>query len=375
MHKIVQINLQKTLGGGEVYTQSLCNILTNMGYSVDLLIHPQASFWNNIELPSTRVIPLNDKSFFSPDHHPNAFFTHTGIPTSLANKLKKIAPVAGFAHMPYYERDPRGLHDMDLVLSVSQHVFSSLQKHNMDNLYETPLLAIVNLSSRDTASTESIRKKLVIEPDNRKFRDRIVGKLEQLLHAVSDNKKHFYKKEGLTIGIVSRITPIKQFPKLFNYIAPILEKHPQIHLEIFGSGGYASVRDLKRALSPIRKQVRFWGMQPNPAQIYPQLDYILSGLPEQEALGLNLIESQSCGTPVLAVNAPPFTETVIDNETGYLYTDPRIDDGAHFERLITDIINNKKKRPDTLRANKHLGKFSENSFRKRLEDVLQALTS
>jgi glycosyltransferase involved in cell wall biosynthesis len=63
---------------------------------------------------------------------------------------------------------------------------------------------------------------------------------------------------GVTLGIVSRLTPIKQFPLLFRHLAPVLARHPQFRLEIFGAGGYASVRDLRRALTPLRERVRFW---------------------------------------------------------------------------------------------------------------------
>ena len=87
------------------------------------------------------------------------------------------------------------------------------------------------------------------------------------------------------------------------------------------------MRDLRKALEPIADNVRFWGFQKNVSEIYSQLDFLLTGLPEKEALGLNVIESQVCNLPVLAVNSPPFTETVIHGETGFLFNDPRSDQG------------------------------------------------
>ncbi|MEJ2367786.1 MAG: hypothetical protein P8Z49_05440, partial [Acidobacteriota bacterium] len=87
----------------------------------------------------------------------------------------------------------------------------------------------------------------------------------------------------MSVGIVSRITPIKQFPLLFEYLSPILQAFPAINIEIFGNGGYASIRDLRRALNPIRRQVRFWGHQQAVANVYPLVDYVLTGLPEREA--------------------------------------------------------------------------------------------
>jgi hypothetical protein len=75
----------------------------------------------------------------------------------------------------------------------------------------------------------------------------------------------------------------------------------------------------------------------------------LTGLPDREALGLNVIESVPVRTPVLRVDAPPFTETMRDGITGFLYTDPRQDRGRHFaqlrQALPTEPAARSRKRP------------------------------
>ena len=123
--------------------------------------------------------------------------------------------------------------------------------------------------------------------------------------------------------------------------------------------------------------MRFWGYQQDVKRVYAELDYVLSGLPEKEALGLNLIEAQSCGTPVLAVNAPPFTETVLNGETGHLFTDPRTDDEQSFADLLAKLTaSNTLSKPD-LRGkplvDAHLARFSEHSFRTRLTAAMADL--
>jgi glycosyltransferase involved in cell wall biosynthesis len=177
--------------------------------------------------------------------------------------------------------------------------------------------------------------------------------------------KEFVKREGITIGIVSRLTPIKQFPMLFNFISPVLARYPEINLEIFGAGGYASVRDLKVALRPIEGRVRFWGNQINVTAVYGQIDYLLTGLPEREALGLNVIEAQACGTPILAPKSPPFTETVIEEVTGLFFTDPRLDAGADLDRLFSRLVSQPFK-INSLLAGSGLQNFSQESFRMRV---------
>ncbi|MCX7146581.1 MAG: glycosyltransferase [Sulfuritalea sp.] len=135
------------------------------------------------------------------------------------------------------------------------------------------------------------------------------------------------------------------------------------------------MRDLDRALAALPPgQVRFWGQQGNVAAIYPQLDYLLSGLPEKEALGLNIIEAQACGTPVIAVHAPPFTETVSNGLTGFLYRDPREDGGADFGRLLDELLAGRA-RPKPELADTHLAQFSFEAFVERLRPVVADATA
>ena len=66
-----------------------------------------------------------------------------------------------------------------------------------------------------------------------------------------------------------------------------------MNLEIFGAGGYAQVRDLRRAVAPLGSRARFWGFQTNVGAIYPRLDYLMTGLPEKEALNLSKVKAEN----------------------------------------------------------------------------------
>ena len=234
--------------------------------------------------------------------------------------------------------------------------------------WSTPLYGVAELGER--GGHRPIVRHSRFDWDRRKGRDRLLGALEPLVEATR-SRPEFLRRPGLTLGIVSRLTPIKQFPQLFSRLAPELAKRPQVNLEIFGSGGYASVRDLDRALSGLAAgQARFWGQQQNVGRIYREIDYLLSGLPEKEALGLNIIEAQACGTPVIAVDAPPFTETVSNGLTGFLYRDPREDAGADFGRLLDELLEGRP-RPKPEQAAGHLARFSFAAFVERLRPVVE----
>ncbi|MDP1612670.1 MAG: glycosyltransferase [Sulfuritalea sp.] len=365
---LVQINLQPHFGGGEVYTAFLCRALAQLGVATRLLVHPRAAFWDQLGLPAdTERIAVADAADL-PRHLPAGpmwLLSHGPLPASLRDAVPGRLRSA-IAHMPVQGRDPAAFAGHDRIYAVSGWVRDGFAAAGLP-AWDEPLYGVADLANR--ADTGQIRRTSRYDWDRRKGRDRLLGALEPLAEALRPHPD-FVRRPGLTLGIVSRLTPIKQFPLLFSRLAPVLARHPVVNLEIFGSGGYASVRDLDHALAALPAgQARFWGQQGNVGGIYRQLDYLLSGLPEKEALGLNIIEAQACGTPVIAVDAPPFTETVVDGATGFLYRDPREDAAADFARLLDELLAGRA-RPQPEAAQEHLQRFSFAAFVERLRPVV-----
>lgn len=364
-----QINLQHHFGGGEVYTRFFSEALIQLGWEVVLFVHPKAGFWNNLLPPGVRIVAIHSQQDLL-GHlpaKPSLFVTHAPVTGKLAETLAKHHILTGIVHMPLYERDASPFRSYHTVFPVSRHVRDSLLAAGIQQTYADPFYGVADIAR---GSGEPLP--LASSPytwDERKLRDRLLGLAEPLYRKFLPTLQ-FERKSGLTLGIVSRLTPIKQFPVMFKLLSLVISRHPQVNLEIFGSGGYASVRDLKHALAPIKSQARFWGQQTNVAGVYKTLDYLLTGLPEREALGLNVIEAQQCGTPVLAVNAPPFTETVLDKQTGYLFRDPREDKGTDFDRLISALLDGRLPRPNPLAATDHLARFTLPAFTARVSVAL-----
>lgn len=370
MNCCYQVNLQTGWGGGEVYTSFFARALAAQGMRTVLFAKANIERWR-AQLPAgcevIGVAGADQSAKAIKARVPAGERAWLVFQTPAA--ATQIAPLAAaghfltcFAHMPLYGRNPDALRPYDLVIPVSGHVLASLRAHEMGNAYPEPLYGIADLSGR--GSDGELRRRSPYDWDRRKFRDRLFGLLEPALELLRPHPP-FARGAGIALGIVSRLTPIKQFPQLFRILAPVLAQHPAFDLHVIGAGGYASVRDLKRALAPIGPRVRFWGMQHDVAAVYRQLDYLLTGLPEKEALGLNVIEAQASGLPVLAVNAPPFTETVAENITGLFYADPRGDGGREFSALL-DRLTAKAFRCDAEKAQAHLQRFSEEAYTERV---------
>lgn len=368
--RLFQINLQAHFGGGEVYTAFLCRALDRLGVATTLFAHPAATFWDRLGLPaSTRIERAADATAVLAALPREALWLlgHGPLPQEIRTARDPRWLLTAMAHMPLQGRNPRSFDGHDMVFPVSGWVREGLLSAGAP-AWQEALYGVADVEHRPHGATATLYRQTRYDWDRRKVRDRLLGQLQPLAKPFT-RQLAFARRPGLSLGIVSRLTPIKQFPLLFSGLAPVLARYPAVNLEIFGSGGYASVRDLDRALAPLAGRARFWGHQGDVRAVFAELDYLMTGLPEKEALGLNVIEAQACGLPVLAVKAPPFTETVAEGLTGFFYRDPREDAGADFARLLERLLA----LPAPLhpaQAAEHLARFSLDAFVERLRPVV-----
>jgi glycosyltransferase involved in cell wall biosynthesis len=367
---VLQFNLSPTLGGAEVYTAFLSRALVARGWATRVVVDSASKFWHDLDFGGVSRIPFGGSGDALPRPE-DIVVIHA--PQLAALESLRGQYVVGVAHQALYDSTRPEYYDRsDLLLAVSNHVIATLKNHGLTRVYPFPLYGVADLDRGGQG--EPVSASALFDPDGRKPRDLILAALTRSLHAVAA-PRIFKRRDGLTLGIVSRIAPLKQFATLFSFLTPILLRHPQVNLEIFGTAvGFSALTHLRRALAPLGSRVRFWGHQQNLVAAYGALDYLLTGLPEREALGLNAIESCSVGTPVLAVAATPFSETLRDGVTGFLYTDPRLDEGADFERVLTGI-ESRTLRPDVDAIPAHLESFSFDRFAGRVDAAFRVIAA
>ncbi len=365
-----QVSMNPYFGGGEVYTRFLVEALARMGWQTVLFVHRKATYWQRLQrlqLSSCTLVPLDDVADLEralPDA-PQVILSHGPLPLGLRQRLSPRHCLLAMVHMPLYDFAADSYEGYTKVFAVSNYVLQSLHDAGVSYAWHEPWYGVADVVPKPEDALTPIYRNSRYDWDRRKGRDLLLSKLEPLIQPFLP-RPIFHKRTPLTLALVSRLTPIKQFPLMFRILAPILAEFPDVSLEIFGAGGYASVRDLRKALRPAHKQVRFWGFQPEVTTVYAQVDFVLSGLPEQEALGLNILEAQACNCPVLAIHAPPFSETIIHERTGLLYTDPRQDQGAHFRNLMLQL-QDKSRWPVPSLEPTHLQKFTLESLQQRIE--------
>ena len=361
---IVQFNLSPTLGGAEVYTAFFSRALAARGWSTRVVVSSASSFWDDLDFGGVlRVGADTPAAKLAPG---DIAVVHAPLPGA---PLASLAPnfVVGVAHQAVYDGTRPAYYDRaDLLLAVSSHVATTLKSYGLTHIHPTPLYGVADLERGPSAGPPVAGP--LFDVDAHKLRDLVVSGVYRLRAALS-GARGFTRRSGLTLGVVSRLASVKQFPVLFAILAPVLARHSDVSLEIFGSAvGYKSLVSARRALAVLGPRVRFWGHQRDVTAAYHAIDYLLTGLPEREALGLNVLESCSAGTPVIAVAGPPFTETMRDGVTGFLYVDPRTDGGADFERVLVGILEGRLK-PDLAAVPTHLEAFSFARFAERLDGV------
>jgi glycosyltransferase involved in cell wall biosynthesis len=367
---IVQFNLSSTLGGAEVYTAFFSRALEARGWPTRVVVNPAARYWDDLNFGAVLRSPFRVGT--DALEHGDVAVIHASLPDPVLAELADHF-VVGLAHQALYdETRPAYYNRANLLLAVSRHVGATLHDHGLHRVYPAPLYGVADLDRG--GATDSIATGALFDADARKLRDRVLAAFYRARQTIVAPRR-FERRTGLTLGIVSRIAPLKQFPALFECLVPILARHPRVNVEIFGAAvGYKSLAVLQDALSPLGSRVRYWGHQRDVASAYRALDYLLTGLPEREALGLNAIESCLAGTPVLAVAAPPFSETMKDGVTGFLYGDPRKDGGADFERVLTGLEGGELRLDRTLAA-AHLEAYSLPHFADRVDAAMNEVAA
>ncbi len=368
---IVQFNLSPTLGGAEVFTAFMGRALAARGWTTRTLVDAGATYWNDLDTGGVAPIRAANAAAAAATLVPGEIaLVHSPLPAQVLQALCARGPVMGLAHQILHDASRPAYYDhADLLFGVSQHVLVTLRERGLTNVHPDPLLGIGEIHRQHAQATPSLGP--LCEWDARKLRDRVLS-LGERAGGRFASQPSYARRTGLTLGIVSRIAPAKQFPALFDILAPIISAQKHVNLEVFGVAvGYKALREFREALRPLGTRARLWGYQRDVAAAYRSIDYLVTGLPEREALGLNVIEAGLCGTPVLAVDASPFIETVRDGVNGFLYTDPRKDQGRHFARLLAEIADGTRK-PDMAHAAAHLASFSFANFADRVDAAMRA---
>jgi lipopolysaccharide heptosyltransferase II len=149
------------------------------------------------------------------------------------------------------------------------------------------------------------------------------------------------KPKGFTIGVVSRLTPIKGHKYFLQALAKVIRVVPQARALIVGeiSPGKEKYKEelmvLTRRLS-IDKFVEFIGQENNLPKLLARLNILVLPTVVPEAFGRVLIEAGACGVPVIATRVGGVVDIIQDGVNGILVTPG---DAADLASAIIKLCN------------------------------------
>jgi glycosyltransferase involved in cell wall biosynthesis len=126
------------------------------------------------------------------------------------------------------------------------------------------------------------------------------------------------KNKKINAVVVARLAKQKGHKYLFSAMPAIIKKYPNFVLNIIGSGNEEqSLKEQAKKLN-VSHYIEFWGKKEGLENILPQMDLLLAPS-VWEGLGINILEAQSVGLPVLASNTGGIREIITHKKTGLLF--------------------------------------------------------
>ena len=158
-----------------------------------------------------------------------------------------------------------------------------------------------------------------------------------------------------TLGVVSRLEPIKGMDLVVPAFAEVLKRFPEVRLLVVGDGSLRATMEQQAVELGCADRITWVGRQPQEelAQWYGQMDIVL--MPSRsEGFGLTAIEAMANGCVMVASNVGGLPEVVRDGVCGLLHRTENVhdmaekvcallDDAALYDRLRAQSLTEVKK--------------------------------
>ncbi|HEV8480273.1 MAG TPA: glycosyltransferase family 4 protein [Candidatus Eisenbacteria bacterium] len=118
---------------------------------------------------------------------------------------------------------------------------------------------------------------------------------------------------------VGRLRRYKGVDALLDAFVRVRERLPEARLTVLGDGPHRTTLERRAAALQLGDNVTFTGFVPSAEKVQKLQSAWVSALPSpKEGWGLTVVESNACGTPVVASRSPGLVDSVRDGESGIL---------------------------------------------------------
>jgi glycosyltransferase involved in cell wall biosynthesis len=337
-YKILVVNWRDiknpNVGGAEVNFQEIFNRLVRRGHEVTLLCSRHDHTFPEEEwIDGIRIIRRGNRFTFNftvPSVYKREFNnSNIDILVEDCNKIPFYTPL--YVHHPLFVIIHH-LHGTsiygDTILPAAMYV------HLTERLIPFFYRGVPFVTVSDSTRNELIRKGLKAEDI-----EVVHNGVDQENYSPDESVR---SKEPL-VACVTRLKKYKGVHLLLHAMKHVRKEVPNAKLIIAGSGDYfPKLQSLSDKLH--LNDIEFTGFLTveQKVDIYRRAQVVVNPS-AKEGWGLTVIESNACGTPVVAAEVPGLIDSVIDGETGFLY--PHSDTEAmarHIVRLLKDENLRKK---------------------------------
>jgi glycosyltransferase involved in cell wall biosynthesis len=176
--------------------------------------------------------------------------------------------------------------------------------------------------------------------------------------------------DAVVFGQVSSLISRKGIDILLRSFQVVHRKYPQARLVLVGDGPERhKFTALADQLGVANKTV-FAGNQPDPVPFYQHIIDINVLASRSDAFGLAVLEAGSCGLPSIGANVDGIPESVLDGQTGLLFSSEDISDLAEkMSTLLADA--GLRRRLGDAASTVAVERFSIESYRHSIERIIR----
>lgn len=189
--------------------------------------------------------------------------------------------------------------------------------------------------------------------------------------SIADSPKSFNKL--ITIGVVSRLEPIKGMDLVVPAFVGIHAENSETRLLIVGDGSQRFLMEQQVHEAELDNAVCFAGRQPQETlqRYYDRIDILL--MPSRsEGFGLTAIEGMARGCVLVAANTGGLPEIVLDGKVGLLHASEDMQD---IEGKVNMLVNNPAELERMSKnAITHVSSFSIEKYNRQIKDWYSKLS-
>jgi glycosyltransferase involved in cell wall biosynthesis len=332
MYRILFINWRDIknpeAGGAEVHLHEISKRIAAKGHSVTQLTSGFGGSLDEEEIDGVHIVRRGGKFTFNfcVPGAVRALLKHVGFDI-VVDDINKIP-----FYTPWYVRKP--------VLALAHHLFAQtifletilplalyvyLSEALIPAVYRRTRFVVVSESTKEDFVRRGIPERNIDVVYNAVDHDRYTPRLEA-------------KASAPLIGYVGRIKRYKRIDHLLHALKIVSGDIPDVRLKIAGTGDHLpSLIALAKRLK-IADRIDFMGFVSEDQKIGMLREvHVVANPSSKEGWGVTVIESNACGTPVVASDVPGLRDAVVDGKTGFLV---EYGDVAGLADRIVEILRN-----------------------------------